>query len=235
MTCPDCQSSEVVKYGKIHSGKQRYRCHSCHRQFVLKPNRIKVSSQVKAFIDKLLLERLSLAAIARVIGVSLTWLQKYVNRKALFTSEIMDIPPTKPTNLTLQCDEMWSFVGSKANQKWVWLAIDADTGYVLAGYIGDRTRNSALCLWNRIPVSHRKHAQVYTDFWDAYQGVIPKNQHHPVGKETGKTNRIERFNNTLRQRIGRLVRKALSFSKKTENHISAIFGFLHHHNESLLV
>lgn len=63
----------------------------------------------------------------------------------------------------------------RANQKWVWLPIDADTGYVLAGYIGDKTRNSALRLWNRIPVSHRKQAQVYTDLWDAYQGVIPKN------------------------------------------------------------
>ncbi|MBE9123011.1 hypothetical protein IQ269_19965 [Tychonema sp. LEGE 07199] len=29
---------------------------------------------------------------------------------------------------------------------------------------------------------------------------------------------MERLNNTLRQRISRLVRKTLSFSKKLENH-----------------
>ncbi|NJL99981.1 MAG: IS1 family transposase [Synechococcaceae cyanobacterium SM2_3_2] len=34
VTCPECNSSNVVKYGKIHNGKQRYRCHGCHRQFV---------------------------------------------------------------------------------------------------------------------------------------------------------------------------------------------------------
>ena len=35
-----------------------------------------------------------------------------------------------------------------------------------------------------------------------------------VGKETGATAYVERLNNTLRQRISRLVRKTLSFSKK---------------------
>ncbi|TRU29244.1 MAG: IS1 family transposase, partial [Microcystis aeruginosa Ma_SC_T_19800800_S464] len=38
-------------------------------------------------------------------------------------------------------------------------------------------------------------------------------------KETGQTNHIERLNNTFRQRISRLVRESLSFSKKMENHV----------------
>ena len=54
----------------------------------------------------------------------------------------------------------------------------------------------------------------YTDFWEAYAKVFSHNRHGAVGKETGLTNLIERFNNTLRQRIFRLVRKTLSFSKK---------------------
>jgi hypothetical protein len=37
-----------------------------------------------------------------------------------------------------------------------------------------------------------------------------------------KTNHIERFNNTLRQRASRLVHAALAFSKKLANHIGAI-------------
>jgi IS1 family transposase len=41
---------------------------------------------------------------------------------------------------------------------------------------------------------------------------------------------IERLNNTLRQRMSRLVRKTLSFSKKRENHIGAIWYFVHHDN-----
>ena len=54
-------------------------------------------------------------------------------------------------------------------------------------------------------------------------------------EETGKTSYIERFNNTLRQRVSRLDRKTLSFSKSLENHIGAIWYFIHHYNESLLV
>jgi IS1 family transposase len=52
----------------------------------------------------------------------------------------------------------------------------------------------------------------YTDYWEAYETVIPSNRHRAVGKESGLTSYIERFNNTLRQRVARLVRKTLSFS-----------------------
>ncbi len=74
-----------------------------------------------------------------------------------------------------------------------------------------------------------------TDFWAAYGAVFPSKRHRAVGKETGKTSYIERFNNTLRQRVSRLVRKTLSFSKSLQNHIGAIWYFIHHYNESLLV
>ncbi len=60
--------------------------------------------------------------------------------------------------------------------------------------------------------------------------VFPSKRHRAVGKETGKTSYIERFNNTLRQRVSRLVRKTLSFSKSLENHIGAIWYFIHHYN-----
>ncbi len=69
----------------------------------------------------------------------------------------------------------------------------------------------------------------------AYGAVFPRKRHRAVGKETGKTSYIERFNNTLRQRVSRLVRKTLSFSKSLQNHIGAIWYFIHHYNESLLV
>ncbi len=55
--------------------------------------------------------------------------------------------------------------------------------------------------------------------------VFPSTRHRAVGKETGKTSYIERFNNTLRQRVSRLVRKTLSFSKSLENHM-VLFGIL---------
>jgi len=70
-------------------------------------------------------------------------------------------------------------------------------------------------------------------FWEAYACIFPSKRHQRVGKDSGLTNHIETFNNTLRQRISRLVRKTLSFSKKLENHIGAIWYFIHHYNSCL--
>jgi hypothetical protein len=46
-------------------------------------------------IDKLLLERLALAAIARVTGVSERWLQMYVNQKFYQIPKTIDVTPKK--------------------------------------------------------------------------------------------------------------------------------------------
>ena len=43
---------------------------------------------------------------------------------------------------------------------------------------------------------------------------------------SAQTNHLEWFNNTLRQHVSRLVREALSFSKKLANHIGAIKLFI---------
>jgi insertion element IS1 protein InsB len=64
----------------------------------------------------------------------------------------------------------------------------------------------------------------------SYEGVVPAAQHQTISKLARQTNRIERFNTTLRQRVSRLVREALSFSKKLANHIGAIKRFICHYN-----
>lgn len=235
VNCPDCNSTQIVKYGKTHNGKQRYRCHQCHRQFVLNPTKKYIDSGTKALIEKLRLERLSLAGIARVTGVSETWLQNYINRQATYTAKVMDVIPTKKSPLILECDEMWSFVGTKDNKQWLWVALEMQTRKILAAAVGKRDVKTGQKLWNRLPKVYQKNAIFYTDFWEPYTQIIPKNQHRPVGKETGKTAHVERFNNTLRQRVSRLVRKTLSFSKKMRNHVAALFNFMHHYNQSLLV
>ena len=81
ISCPNCDSQHTVKHGRIHTGKQNYRCRDCGRQFVQDPPHKVIDPATKDLIDKLLLERLSLAGIARVTGVSELWLQRYVNAK----------------------------------------------------------------------------------------------------------------------------------------------------------
>jgi insertion element IS1 protein InsB len=84
---------------------------------------------------------------------------------------------------------------------------------VIAFHVGDRSRRSATRLWAKIPQAYRQHATFYTDQYVVYAGVIPAAQHRAISTLARKTNHIERFNTTLRQRVSRLVREALSFSK----------------------
>jgi len=128
---------------------------------------------------------------------------------------------------------MWSFVGFKGNKQWIWLAIDVSTREIVGVYIGSRNSKGARELWNSLPAVYPQCAVCYTDFWSAYRDVFPEKRHRAVGKETGKTSDIERFNNTMRQRISRQGRKVLSFSKKLSNHRGAIWYFIHHYNASL--
>jgi insertion element IS1 protein InsB len=139
----------------------------------------------------------------------------------------------KRGRLSLQCDEVWSFVGSKARKKWIWLALDASTREIVGVFVGSRGIMGAKGLWRSLPAIYRQCAVLYTDFWKAYAEVFPTKRHKAVGKSSGKTNGVERFNCTLRQRVSRLVRRTLSFSKKLENHLGAIWFFVHHYNASL--
>jgi len=81
MKCPDCNSENIVKNDSNSTKKQLYHCNSCDRYFVLDPIKQKISDEKKTLIEKLLLEKVPLAGIARVVEVSERWLQIYVNEK----------------------------------------------------------------------------------------------------------------------------------------------------------
>jgi insertion element IS1 protein InsB len=88
-------------------------------------------------------------------------------------------------------------------------------------------------LWERIPKSYRE-GLFYSDFWESYQKVFEEDRHHPVGKESGQTSHVERWNCTLRQRLGRFVRSTLSFSKSEQMHEICLVLFLHYYNRLCL-
>ena len=145
-------------------------------------------------------------------------------------SETLIKPDANDESATLmELDELWSFVFKKVNQAWIWIALCRKTRQVIAYAIGDRSSETCRKLWNSIPKEYRE-GHCYTDFWQAYQAIIPEDQHTAVGKETGETAHVERWNNTLRQRLGRFVRKTLSFSKSLFMHTACLALFLHRYN-----
>ena len=117
MKCLYCESEQVVKNGINPCGTQKYICKECDYQFVENPKNKIITQYEKDLIDKLLLEKISLAGISRVLEISETWLQHYVNNKfEKITKKIILSPESilkSDINVIIECDEMWSFVGKK--------------------------------------------------------------------------------------------------------------------------
>jgi insertion element IS1 protein InsB len=131
--------------------------------------------------------------------VELAWTGAYLRRLpqhdyCLAQKGAVKLPPLSTTLLTpdpkdataadLELDEVWSFVGSKRNPVYVWIALCRATRQAIAS-------------------SHTAH--------------------------------IERWNNTLRQRLGRFVRKTLSFSKCSVTHWICLQFFLHRYNLEIAI
>src|SRR4030095_13801326 len=123
--------------------------------------------------------------------------------------------------LTSELDEMWSYVGKKAEPRWLWHAIDHYSGTVLAYVFGRRQDTVFLELQDLLaPFGIPR---FYTDGWGAYERHLPP-ERHVVGKQY--TQKIESKHINLRTRIKRLVRRTICFSKTTTMHDLVIGLFI---------
>jgi len=130
----------------------------------------------------------------------------------------------------VEMDEMWSFVGKKDCQRWLWHAIDRETGVVLAFAFG--TREDEVFLELKKLLSPFGITRFYTDDWGAYKRHLDTEKH-----EIGKTNlqKIERKHLTLRTRIKRLARKTICFSKSIFMHDLVIGLFINRYEFGVAV
>jgi insertion element IS1 protein InsB len=235
-SCPACGSTRYKKNGHTRHGKQNHLCKNCERQFSAGAANRLIAAERRVEINNLLRERLSLRGICRAVGGSLTWLWHcMVECFATCPDHFHARLPARPAKgwvdqLEAEADARWSFVPKKAHKHWMWLAMDATTRQIMALHVGDRRRESARALWAAIPEVSHDHTKFHTDQDAVYKGVIPAERHKAITKKARKTNHSERFNNPLRQRLSRLVRDTLSFSKKGENPIGAIKCFMCHDN-----
>lgn len=158
--CPHCHSSTVRKNGSIHSGKQKYECLSCHKQFVEDPQNKIIPDDTKERIRRSLLERVSLEGICRIFDVSMPWLLGFMEKT--FQSLPDDLNATVIAEnddfevAVLERDEMWSFVGSKENDQWLWLVMHSATRQILAFHVGKRNKASGEALMAKLPDDLKK-------------------------------------------------------------------------------
>lgn len=130
----------------------------------------------------------------------------------------------------IQLDEMWTFVGNKDNKQWLWLALNPYNKQIVAFHVGSRSSKDAQLFYEKIPDIFKRKTGFFSDYWQAYIKAFEQEDHFGVGKDSGLTAYIERFNCTLRQRSSRLTRLSLSFSKSLDNHIGAIKYFICQYN-----
>ena len=102
----------------------------------------------------------------------------------------------------VEMDEQWSYVGSKAKQRWLWFAVDHATNTVLAYVFGKRKDEVFKAL--KTLLQPFDIVRYYTDDWGAYQRHLETDKHE-IGKRN--TQKIERKNLNFRTWIKRLTRK----------------------------
>ena len=181
-------------------------------------------------------ERASMRGVERVFAVPrqrlAAWLQE--EGESLPEEDLSSTLVEAKDDDVLELDELWSFVLKKSEKRWIWIALSRRTRQIVAYVVGDRSEATCRKLWERIPAAYRE-CHSYSDFWEAYQQVFPEETHQAVGKESGQTNHVERWNNTLRQRLARFVRKTLSFSKSDYFHKLALKLFIYRYNRLRLI
>jgi insertion element IS1 protein InsB len=92
-------------------------------------------------------------------------------------------------------------------------ALDALTRPISAFPGGERSRQSAQEVGEKIPAVSQEQARFSTDWYEADKGGIPSAQPQAITQLARKANHVERCNGTFRQRVSRLGRATLSFSK----------------------
>ena len=100
---------------------------------------------------------------------------------------------------------------SKKRKVWIIKAVDRRTGRTIAWVLGGRDAATFQRLYDK--VKHLTDCVFYTDNWDAFAQVLPK-ERHIMGK--AHTHTIERDNSNTRHYLGRMTRRTKVVSKSED-------------------
>ena len=159
--------------------------------------------------------------ITRVLRVSINTVLQVIRHEAERVVE--DKLPKRVAEV--EVDEMWSFIGIKENQSWLWYVFEAQTRKILAWVTGRRTDETCHRLLDKLEDCYV--TRFCTDYWESYEKLIDSFKHW-VGKQW--TQNIERNNLTIRTRLKRFQRRTICFSKSDCMHEAVLKLFIQHSN-----
>ena len=141
------------------------------------------------------------------------------------------LAPAKANDI-VEFDELWSFVQSKEQRVWIWIALCRRTKQVVAYHLGNRDKESFSEFYQKLPINYANCLST-SDGLEVYKSLTIYG--HKMGKKKkGRTSQVEAFNTVLRQRLARLVRKTCAFSKSVEIHEVVLRWFIQQYNEDKL-
>ena len=98
----------------------------------------------------------------------------------------------------------------KKQRIWIWRALDCATNKTIGWTIGDRSAKTFTKFYDKL---RHLNATFYTDDWEVYQKILPKERHR-IGK--CHTIKIEQSNSNIRHFLGRMTRRTKVVSKSEE-------------------
>ncbi len=191
--CPDCNSDDIKRNGKSATYRQRYLCKCCKRSFQTTYLYRAWKPEIRSLVVPMTMRNSGIRDIENVLEIHRDSVMAMIKAEA-------DKIPTKPlpakkeTVATAELDEFWSFVGSKANQRWTWYAWDAHEKRILAHQNGRRTNASCKKLCDEL-FARYDIRRYNTDGWQSYSKMLPPLRHRISKKGT---QRIERQNLNFR-------------------------------------
>jgi insertion element IS1 protein InsB len=104
-----------------------------------------------------------------------------------------------------------AFSTIKKRKLWIIKAVDRRTGRTIAWVLGGRDAATFQRLYDKL--KHLTACLFYTDDWDAFTQVLPK-ERHIIGK--AHTHAIERDNSNTRHHLARMTRRTKVVSKSQD-------------------
>ncbi|MEO1033404.1 MAG: IS1 family transposase [Bacteroidota bacterium] len=202
VNCPVC-NTHAVKSG-LQNGKQRYKCKSCNKRFLVNYTYKAYNSNTNDLIKSLLREGCGVRSISRIIEVS----KNTVLSRILRIAKEIKVPYFNKLGCKYEVDELWTFIKTKEDFTWITYAIERQTKQVIDFFVGSKSKENIKPLIHKLLLLQPK--RIYTDGLNIYPTLIPKEIHK---RFQYCTNIIERHNLTLRTHIKRLGRKTICFSK----------------------
>jgi IS1 family transposase len=144
----------------------------------------KLSTEEQTRIVAALVEGNSMRAVSRMTGVARNTINSLLVNLGRACSEYQDKTLRNLPCKRIQCDEIWSFIGSKekntsAEMKevgwgdvWTWVAMDADTKLVPTWFVGTRDAGAAYHFIHDLAERLANRVQLTTDGHRAYLNAV---------------------------------------------------------------